>query len=216
MPWFQKKNKLQVDDTMTLEQLLHEASISRDPGYAYRCLERAEVMAPDSLKVQRALLMHGRLHERDRRAADYSVIKCYLLHAFEHPERHPEAEQQRMARELFDHRRLQACLALAEDPQAFLNDYLEELSQEYMRLFIAGDSSHAPRVFGISPRQQLHRYLARPAADVIRNLLLSPFLSEEEQLMAARAFYRAFYKQMQGQTKDLDRLLGAEICGVLA
>lgn len=216
MPWFQKKTKPVLDDKLTLEQLLHEAKVSRDPVYAHLCLERAEVMAPGSLKVQRALLMHGRLHERDARAADYSVIKCYLLHAFEHPEQHSEAEQQRMARELFDHRYVKACTELSESPEAFLSDYLEELSAEYIRLFIAGDSSHTPSLFGIGPRQQLHRYLAKPSADVIRNMLCSPFLEKEEQLMLARAFYRAFLKQMQGQSQELDRLLGAEICGALA
>ena len=212
MPWFQRKSKPRLNDTLTLDQLLHEAKTARDPVYAYECLKRADVMAPDSLKVQRALLMHGRLHERDGKAADYSVIKSYLLHAFEHPEQHKEEEQQRMARELFDHRQLKACLALSDDPASFLNDCLEELSQDYVRLFIAGDSSHVPRVFGISPRQQLHRYLAKPAADVIQSILISPYLDVEEQRMLARAFY----KQMQGQSQELDRLLGAEICGVLA
>ena len=34
--------------------------------------------------------MHGRLHERDGRRVDYSVVKCYLFHVFEHPEQHNE------------------------------------------------------------------------------------------------------------------------------
>ena len=61
----------------------------RDPVYAHARLKRAEILAPDSLEVQKALLLLGCLHERQRRPADYSLIKCYLLHAFEHPESIP-------------------------------------------------------------------------------------------------------------------------------
>lgn len=216
MPWFSKKSEPVIRDDMGLEDLLHEARIARDPRFAYRCLQRAEVMAPDSLAVQRALLMHGRLHERSAKTLDYSVVKCYLWHGFEHPEKHTQEEQQRMARELFDDKRLQLCLGLSAEPEAFLRQYLEELAQEYLRLFVAGDASHVPKLFGLHPRGQLHKYLARPAADIIRNALSSPYLNAQEQLMAARAFYKAYYRQLEGESKELDRLLGSEICAALA
>ncbi|MHC1786642.1 MAG: hypothetical protein AB9880_06255 [Christensenellales bacterium] len=216
MPFFSKKQAPVVRDNMTLTDLLHEAKVSDDPVYAKACLDRAEILAPDSIAVQRALLMHGRLHERGKVPADYHVIKCYLLHAFEHPEAHSAQEQQRMAEELFSDPRLLTCLRLSEDSDAFLRAYLAELCQEYMRIFILSDGSHAPRVFGISNKSQLHRYLAVPTSDTIRSMLSSPWLDAAQQRLAARAFYEAFSKQMDGQTKELDRLLGAEICQTLA
>ena len=216
MSWRKKTQTPEIPDNMTVMELIHEARMAQDPRHAYALLKRAEVLAPDSIEVQRALLMHGRLHERDRRAPDFSVIKSYLLHAFEHPEKHSEEQQRQMVRELFDDKRLQHCLALAQDPQAFLRDYLKDLAQEYMRIFIAGDNSHVPRVFGISNRSSMHRYLAVPAADLLHNVFLCPFLSEEEQLQVGKAFYEAFYRQVDGNTKELDRKLGAQLCARLA
>ena len=40
--------------------------------------------------------------------------------------------------------------------------------------------------------------LARPMADVIRNILLCPFLSAEEQEMLSRVCYRVFYAALDG------------------
>ncbi len=216
MPLFARKQKPQVRDNMSLTELLHEAKVSDDAVYAKACLDRAEILAPDSLAVQRALLMFGRLHERGRVAADFSVIKCYLLHGFEHPEAYTEDVLRRQARELFEDPRLQACLKLSPDPDSFMRDYLAELCQEYMRIFIAGDASHAPRIFGLSHRSSLHRYLAVPASRTIINMLSSPHLDSDQQRLLARSFYEAFSRQMQGQTQELDRLLGAQICQALA
>lgn len=213
---FSKKKVNEIKDSMTLADLLHEAKVTDDPVFAHACLKRAEIMAPDSLDVQRALLMQGRLHERGRVAGDYSVIKCYLLHCFEHPEKHSQQEQEQMAREIFDNPHLKNCIALSPQPEAFLKDYLTELCAEYMHIFIAGDTSHAPAIFGLATKGMLHRYLAKPSNDLLRNVLSSPWLSAEEQLLLARSFYQAFHRQMEGQTKELDKLLGAEICRTLA
>lgn len=215
MTWFSKKTEPEVRDNMGLQELLREAEKTEDPKYAHRLLTRAEVLAPDSLDVQRALLMHGRLHERDSRTMDYSVIKSYLFHAFEHPEKHSEEEQRRMARELFDDRRLKLCLELSPDQEAFLKDYLEDLAKDYMRIFVAADSSHSPRVLGMGRASQLYKYLAKPASDIILNLLSSPYLSAQEQVLAASAFYRAFYRAMDGQVKELNSALGDTVCQTL-
>lgn len=216
MPWFRKEKKPVVDDRMNALQLLHAAKTSDDPLFAHACLQRAEVLAPDSLDVQRALLLHGRLHERDRRQADYSIIKSWLLHALEHPEKHSEEEQRRMTRELFDEKRLQDCLRMADNPEAFLEGYLAALCDEYMRIFIAGEASHAPRVFGFSAKASLHKYLATPVSDMIHNVYMSPFLSEAEQGRLARCVYRSFYRYVSGEVKELDTLLGPQIAAALA
>lgn len=216
MPLLPKKKAFEIKDSMTLTDLLHNAKVTDDPVLAFACLKRAEIMAPDSLEVQRALLMHGRLHERGRVAGDFSVIKCYILHSFEHPEKHSPQEQEQMARELFCDLHLKACLELSTQPEVFLKDYLAELCADYMRIFIAGDTSHAPAIFGLATKGMLHRYLAKPANDLLRNALSSPWLSLDEQLLLARSFYQAFYRQMDGQSRELDKLLGAEICRTLA
>ena len=216
MPRFSKKQGISVPENMDETDLLYEAGRSDDPAYAYACLKRAETLDPDSLAVQRALLMLGRLHERGKKPADYSLIKSYLLHSFEHPEKYTEAALEAAADELFRGPRLQRCLDLAQDTRAFLEEYLDDLAAEYMRIFITGDSSHAPRVFGLSVKARLHSYLARPTADMIINALQSPFLTKEQQRLVARSVYRAFSRQMGGETKTLDSLLGAEICRVIA
>lgn len=216
MPWFEKKSTPHVPNDMSVMELLHEAKISKNPVYAYACLERAEIMAPESLEVQLALLLLGRLHEREKYPAEYSLIKSYLLNGFEHPEKYTEDELSLQAQELFCDKRLQYCLSLADHKHAFLERYLKELSEEYMHIFVQGDSSHAPRVFGFSVKSQMHSYFAVPAADIIRNALSSPFLDEQQQRLVARSFYKAYQSQMNSDTKDLDKLLGAQICAALA
>ena len=71
-------------------------------------------------------------------------------------------------------------------------ELLCDLADEYMRIFIAGDSSHAPRIFGLSFKTQMPNYLSHPAADVIRNALSSAYLSAQEQRMVARALQGLF------------------------
>lgn len=63
--------------------------------------------------------------------------------AFEHPEKYSEEGLKSAAGRCFRDPRLMRCLALASDPQAFTEQYLDDLAEEYMRVFIAGDSSHA-------------------------------------------------------------------------
>lgn len=216
MRWFTKKRSKAVPDHMDETELIYEAKLSDDPVYAYACLTKAETLDPDNLSVQRALLMLGRLHERGRDPADYSAIKSYVLHSFEHPEKYSEEGLKSAAEKMFRDPRLMRCLALAPDPQVFLEQYLDDLAEEYMRVFIAGDSSHAPRVFGFSARLKMSTYLARPVSDLISNALQSPFLTEDQRRMTARAVYKAFSRQMGGEIKALDQLLGAEICRVIA
>ncbi|MGI6671725.1 MAG: hypothetical protein ACOX58_09185 [Christensenellales bacterium] len=196
--------------------LLLCAQAERDPVRRFALLSQAEELAPDDLSVQRALLMHGRLHERDGRRMDYSVIKCYLFHVFEHPEQHNEKEQEAFARELLHGVRLQKCLALAEDAAAFLHEYLTELAGEYMRIFVLPDRSHAPWAFGLALGGRRGRHMARPAYDVLHNLLSCPFYTKEEQRLAAGAFYRAYFKAMDGDVQALHNLLGEELCRQLA
>lgn len=211
MPFFSKKTASRDLSRLPLEELLFFADTQGDPPAVYEALLQAERIAPDDINVQRRLLLHGRLHERDAKKMDFSVIKSYLLHAFEHPEDHSEAQLRQMTRELFDDERLKTCLRLSKDPAHFLKNYLEDLSRDYMRIFVAPDNTHIPRVFGLSFKGNLSKYLARPAKDIIHNILSSPYLSVEEARLLSRAFYRAFYDHAQGEVQELDSLLGAQL-----
>ena len=197
--------------TASQETYLSLAQKEKDPLKKHVLLSQAERIAPDDLAVQRELLMLGDIYKRDRKNPDPRLIKCYLFHIFEHPEAHAEDEQARLAREFFDHPRLQKCLALSPVPQAFLKEYLQALSDAYIDLFIRNERSHVPSLFGFVPPKRLIRFISFPAADVIRNIFLCPFLSLDEQTLLAGAFYRAFYQYVDGQSETLDGALGQEI-----
>ena len=197
------------------ETLLAQARKSHDPQAKREYLLRAEALSPQSLAVQEELLLLGDLWRRDGRRPDPALIKCHLLHAFEHPEIYDEDAQRRMARELFDHPQVQKCLALAENKVGFLDEYLERLSAQYVELFIQSQREHGPGLLGCALPGRLARYWAAPMGCVIRNIFLCPFLSTAEQQTLAKGFYRACYRCLGGDTKALDSALGAEICALL-
>ena len=189
--------------------LLEIAQAEKDPKKRCAYLTRARELAPDDLAVRRALLMHGRLHEVLKNGIDYSGIKCWLLHAFEHPEKHGEEEKKRMAREIFDSPDLAACLALVkeEDTREFMRRYLFDLCLDYARIFIAGDHSHMPSIMGIAPKGKAPDYLARPAADVILNIFSCDCLSKQERALLSKQFYAAYALSVGGQVEPLAALL---------
>lgn len=213
-----KRKKAEKTETLprNAEQLYIMARAEKDPLRKHRLLEEAVKLAPDMLNVRREILMLGELYRRDGKAPNMRLIKCYLFHIFEHPEAHSEEEQEEMARELFDAPELKACLTLSDEPENFLKEYLLELAGVYVDVFITGDKSHAPALFGFPVTRNIEDYWARPAADVIRNVFLCPFLSETEKKQTAEAFYKAFYQAVKGRTAALHENLGAEICALLA
>lgn len=211
MGLFAKKYMPPRMDGMDVDTLYARGRSAQDPRDAHAFLSKAAEIAPDDLRVQKELLLLGRLHERDSQHITFHVIKCYLLHAFEHPEDHDQAEQKRMARELFDHEQLKHCLSIAPDPEVFLKEYLQDLCAEYVRLFIAGDTTHTRAILGITIGAKQPVYLAAPAYDVIDNILRSSSLSEDEKTLLAGAFYRAYHAHMEGRTEPLDEKLGNDL-----
>lgn len=193
-----------------VQALLQMARTEKDPVVREKCLLLAEEMAPEDLDVQRGLLMLGNLARRDARRIDYSVIKCYLLHVFEHPEAHPEAQQKCMTEELFAHPRLMRCMQLAPDAQAFLQDYLEEMCREYLHLFIDGQREHGGGLWGFQTPSRRIRGLSRPCADMICNMMLSPFLTEQQCMLLTGIFYRASLAFL-GSSGPLDSMLPASV-----
>lgn len=188
--------------------LLRQAQEQSDPIKQYVLLQKAEEADPGNLQVQKALLLHGRLHERDKRRIDFSVIKCYLLHVFEEPEAYSFSKREDKIRELISEDRLVKAMDMAPDGQAFLKDYLTALSQEYIHLFLRGSSRHMKPIFGFAPAGKPSRLLAAPAADMLRCMLKEQALLQDQRETLASAFYKAYGLEFQGETIYLDEALG--------
>lgn len=201
-----KEKQLPAD----FEGLMALAGKTDDPVLKEKCLLAAEKLRPDSLAVKRSLLMLGNLARRDGKKADPSVIKCYMLHVFEHPEQHTEAECARLTGEVFCHPQLEACLALCGDKQKFMQEYLEEICRDYLHIFIEGQREHAGGYLGFQWIGRRVKALSRPCADMVMNMMLSPFLTEEECMLLTGIFYRSCLAFL-GRSNDLDELLPAQI-----
>ena len=149
--------------------LVDKADKIVDPVKKKKLLDEAETVCPDSLRVQQALLYLGDLWKRDLRNIDYHLIKCYLLHVFEEPEKETPAMRESMMTELTAHPRLLRCLELAPDRDAFIQEYVHWLCREYVHLFLKGSTSRTGKVFGFQ-LTRIEKALARPVAMMLRNM----------------------------------------------
>lgn len=188
--------------------LCARAEKAADPAKKKALLDEAAAKCPDSLEVQTELLHLGRLWQRDPRQMDYHLVKCYLLHAFEAPEAETPAMRQAMLAELTGDAQLQRCLALAEEPEAFLRGYLTRMCREYVRIFLKGSAAHGGRFMGIQvvrPERSLARPVARMLMEMERAALPAPYDTLlPECLMAvfradvgSDAFVRAAREEME-------------------
>lgn len=159
-------------------RLCDQTEKTADPARKKALLDQAAALCPDCLPVQEALLHLGRLWQRDPRRLDYHVIKCYLLHVFEDPAAEEPGQRQAMVDELTGDPLLRRCLALAEDPDAFLRRYLTRLCREYVRIFLKGSAAHSGRFMGfqvLRPEKSLARPVARMLDNMARACLPAPF-----------------------------------------
>ena len=150
-------------------RLCAQAERAADPVRKKALLDQAAEACPDSLTVQSELLHLGRLWQRTPRRMDYHVVKCYLLHVFEDPAQETPQMRRAMLAELTGDAQLKRCLALAEDPEAFLREYLTRLCREYVRLFLKGSAAYGGRFMGLQV-VRLERSLARPVARMLDNM----------------------------------------------
>lgn len=215
MGLFAKRSHDRIPDSLDADSCLRLANAADDPVYRHQLLKKADELAPNNLAVQRALLMLGRLHERDPKNIDFSVIKCFALHVFESPDKHTEQDIREKTRELFDHPQLKKCLALSSDPDAFLRGYLEELCLEYIRVFLASSSAHSPSLLGFTLKHSAAKCLAAPIAKMLQNMLSSAYLRANEQTLLAGVFYRACHRYLNGETRYLDAALSPEVIKAL-
>jgi len=156
-------------DPLAPSPLDTQLSQMRDPKKKYKLIQEALSAAPDDFTVNRALLFHGRLHEPMRgKGIDFSIIKCHLLSVFEQPEAYDDARLAEKYEELLRAPQLQKTMALAPNPQAFYEAYLRRLAQEYVDLFIRGDSRNSQTLFGFSRSSES---AARRCAESVRRML---------------------------------------------
>jgi len=189
------------------QAVLKKAEALTDPKKKHELLAKGLQEHPDSLAIAEELLLLGRLHERNPRVLDFSVIKSYVLNAYLEPEQYSQEQSEAMRREVFDHPDLERCLALAEDRDAFLNHYLTRLSNQFIDLFLKGSSKYMRRFFGFGMDSRAPKLLSYPSAKMLNAMRADPLLSGEQRAMLMRAFYAAFSAQMGQDTQWLDQAL---------
>ena len=184
--------------------LIDRALRQSDPVQKHALLEQAQQTDPQSLRAAEELLLLGRLHERDPRHIELSVIKCHLLMLYLEPETFSPAQADAARQELFSHPQLERCLSLAPDKEAFLRRYLERLCGEFIQLFLRGSSRYMHRVFGLGSESRAPKYLASPVAVMLSRVWQDEALSPDQRLLLRESLYRAFAADMRGDTEFLD------------
>ena len=195
------------DRSPEVQALLKRAGAETDPVKRHKLLSEAQAIAPDDLTVNEELLFLGRLHERDHKSLDFSVIKSYLLQLYLTPNTFDQAKSAAMREELFSHPQLLRCLELAPDRRTYLAQYLTRLSEEFISLFLRGNSAYMHRYFGFGFESRAPKYLADPAGLMLRNMCDDTALTDEQRAVLTHAFYDAFSRQMNGETQWLNQLL---------
>lgn len=204
----------ELQQEIALEEAVTLLLKEKDPIVIHDKLMTLRSAHPESLVVHRAILMQGRLHERNPKKLDYSVIHCYLLNIFLEPEIFNAEQKEAYCAELTQGKNLVACLALAKDKAQFLRQYYIDLSQRFIELFLLGSSKHMRTFFGLTMSRNPAKTLACPAAVMLRGILACTALGEQ-QLPLANAFYTAFAQKFDS-ISYLDEELGQDLLKIKA
>lgn len=187
--------------------LLRKVAETTDPRKKHELLLEAERESPDSLGVAQELLFLGRLYERGGKNVDFSIIKCFLLMRYLEPEQFTEARKDELREELFAHPQLKKCLSLCGDENAFLRTYLLRMAEEFISLFLRGDSRYMRRIFGFGLDSRAPKLLAGPVGDMMVNIREDGKLSQKQRDMLIQTLYQAFSRDMGGDTQWLNEKL---------
>ena len=185
------------------QEALDAAQKTEDPVKRHALLMEARKTCPDCLAVERELLHLGRLHERNPKKLDYSVIKCFLLHPYLTPNEFSQEKKDAMRAELLESEQLRRCQALAPDADGFTREYLERLSREFIHLFLEGSNVYMRSLFGFTFRKNTAKVLAPPAAQMLLHMQNDSALNTVQREMLMNSFYRAFALQMDNDTAPL-------------
>ncbi len=199
-----------------VKRVLSEVEKQKDPVQKHKMLTDAEQRFPDSLEIAEEILFLGRLYERSPKKLDYSVIKCYLWQMYLTPKEFSLAQKNAMREELVRHPRLERCLELAPDRDAFMRRYLIRLAGEFVHVFLMGSTHYTRTVFGFRVDNRMGRVLADPAADMLCAIRGDDALEHAERAMLYDAFYRAFVTETGGESQWVDALLEKKGCPIPA
>lgn len=188
-------------------RMLNRAEEMKDPVRKHALLCEAQKQYPDCLAVEEALLFLGRLHERDARKIDFSVIKSYLWHMYLTPQQFNAQQTDAMRAELTGHPQLQKCLSLAPDADVFMRHYLEKLAADFVNLFLKGSTHYSRTLFGFRMDSRMGKILSSPMAAMLGNIQADSALTNEHRAMMYDALYRAFLSEVNGDSQWVDALL---------
>jgi len=196
-----------TEDPPDVRELLQQAGGIKDIRKKWKFLLQAEEKYPNSLPIAEELLFLGRLYDRDKRQLDFSVIKCYLLMVYLKPDEFPEERATQFKEEIFAHPQLLKCLALTPSQDAFLRKYLLRLCEEFIRLFLRGDSTYMRKLFGFGLDSRAPKLLADPVSYMLDNIRRDSQITPEQQELLMNALYRSFDKNMGGDIQWLNQRL---------
>lgn len=179
----------------------------KKPARKYALIQAALAEDPDDFAANRALLFHGRLHEKPThgRTVDFANIKCHLLTIFDTPSLFDDAALQAKYEELLRGPQLQRTMALAPDADAFFQAYIEALAYQYIDLFIRGSSRISTYAFGL-PRSaaSMARAASEPVRRMLANIRGAARLTEAERALLSRAVREGFARVFPGYTGLLE------------
>ncbi len=183
-----------------VQALLTQAEAEKQPDKRYALYQKALMLDPDSFAVRWALLMHGRLHECVKRPGDFSVIKCYLLHLYEESGAYKEEKRRAVTEELFHSADLTDVLTRGGDAQRTMQAYLQQLSQDYIALFLRGRTEISHHMFGFArPQDDIAKLCATVVAGMRGRVLRDQELTEEQRDQLHRALGAAFEREFPGK-----------------
>lgn len=184
-------NKIELsNDNIEIMRLVDNTLVDKDPVRIHKNLLELESKYPYNLYIKKALLLQGRLHERNAKHLDYSVIHCYLLNIFLEGELF-KGQKQQFIDELTSSPKLLECLALSENKNLFLQEYYYEISKRFIELFLMGSNKYMKQFFGLSFSRNPAKTLAEPCSRIIKSILSTSEL-KDYRFVLAKAFYNAF------------------------
>ena len=175
-----------------------------------KVLLQAREACPDCLSIEWELLFIGHPRKPPRGKMDFSIIKSYLLEIYRKPGDFSPERLDEMRRELFDDPQLRRCQALSGTPEATLEDYIRRLCQDYIEIFLEGDSRVSGTIFGFRLERNRSRALAAPVARMIEAIRQDQALTPEQQTLLTHGLYRGF-EQRTGGTGRLDEALSGTL-----
>ncbi|HNW87351.1 MAG TPA: zinc ribbon domain-containing protein [Candidatus Limiplasma sp.] len=195
----------QTPEDEAVKKWIADANAQADPVKKHDLLLKAQAQYPNSLAIAQEILFLGRLYQRNPKNLDFSVIKCYMLMIYLEPDTLTPEKTDALRAELFNHPDLDRCLALAEDPVAFTNQYLVRLCGEFIELFLYGSGKYMHRFFGFGLDSRAPKLLASPVAHMLSAIRKDALLSATQRGQLLHALYNAYSTRMAGDMQWLEK-----------